>query len=110
MYLREIFIYQTINMSTETLASSIFLWNTVVEDLSTIACLQADTEHKFCTENGPDSDTSPFAVLTSPPVFLDENNIVKLGDSSLLKALAQASFANTYVGARTSKSLPSCRS
>ncbi|KAF8970777.1 kinase-like domain-containing protein, partial [Flammula alnicola] len=30
-------------------------------------------------------------------VFLDENNIVKLGDFGLSKALAQASFANTYV-------------
>jgi hypothetical protein len=31
-------------------------------------------------------------------VFLDENNSVKLGDFGLSKALAQASFANTYVG------------
>ncbi|KIY47270.1 kinase-like protein, partial [Fistulina hepatica ATCC 64428] len=31
-------------------------------------------------------------------VFLDENNLVKLGDFGLSKALAQASFANTYVG------------
>lgn len=31
-------------------------------------------------------------------VFLDENNVVKLGDFGLSKALAQASFANTYVG------------
>ncbi|EDR00959.1 uncharacterized protein LACBIDRAFT_145454, partial [Laccaria bicolor S238N-H82] len=31
-------------------------------------------------------------------VFLDENNCVKLGDFGLSKALAQASFANTYVG------------
>ncbi|KAI0779573.1 kinase-like domain-containing protein [Fomes fomentarius] len=31
-------------------------------------------------------------------VFLDENNNVKLGDFGLSKALAQASFANTYVG------------
>ncbi|THG95292.1 hypothetical protein EW026_g6334 [Hermanssonia centrifuga] len=31
-------------------------------------------------------------------VFLDENNAVKLGDFGLSKALAQASFANTYVG------------
>ncbi|KZP29082.1 kinase-like protein [Athelia psychrophila] len=31
-------------------------------------------------------------------VFLDENNIVKLGDFGLSKQLAQASFANTYVG------------
>ncbi|KAF8964912.1 kinase-like domain-containing protein [Flammula alnicola] len=30
-------------------------------------------------------------------VFLDENNIVKLGDFGLSKALAQTSFANTYV-------------
>ncbi|KDR69178.1 hypothetical protein GALMADRAFT_104121 [Galerina marginata CBS 339.88] len=31
-------------------------------------------------------------------VFLDENSSVKLGDFGLSKALAQASFANTYVG------------
>ncbi|KAJ6581454.1 kinase-like domain-containing protein [Mycena capillaripes] len=31
-------------------------------------------------------------------VFLDESNTVKLGDFGLSKALAQASFANTYVG------------
>ena len=36
-------------------------------------------------------------------VFLDENNTVKLGDFGLSKALAQASFANTYVGVRTSQ-------
>ena len=34
-------------------------------------------------------------------VFLDENNSVKLGDFGLSKALAQASFANTYVGVRS---------
>ena len=34
-------------------------------------------------------------------VFLDENNVVKLGDFGLSKALAQASFANTYVGVRS---------
>ncbi|TFK62958.1 kinase-like protein [Pluteus cervinus] len=31
-------------------------------------------------------------------VFLDENNMVKLGDFGLSKALPHASFANTYVG------------
>ncbi|KAF8953847.1 kinase-like domain-containing protein [Flammula alnicola] len=31
-------------------------------------------------------------------VFLDENKTVKLGDFGLSKVLAQASFANTYVG------------
>ncbi|KAJ7115921.1 kinase-like domain-containing protein [Mycena epipterygia] len=31
-------------------------------------------------------------------VFLDESNTVKLGDFGLSKSLAQASFANTYVG------------
>lgn len=35
-------------------------------------------------------------------VFLDENNRVKLGDFGLAKALAQASFAQTYVGVRFS--------
>lgn len=33
-------------------------------------------------------------------VFLDDSNNVKLGDFGLSKALAQASFANTYVGVR----------
>jgi serine/threonine protein kinase len=31
-------------------------------------------------------------------VFLDENNLVKLGDFGLSKVLTQASLANTYVG------------
>lgn len=35
-------------------------------------------------------------------VFLDENNVVKLGDFGLSKALSQSSFANTYVGVRVS--------
>src|ERR1700732_3591143 len=39
------------------------------------------------------------------PVFLDTSNTVKLGDFGLSKALAQASFANTYVGVRSSLSL-----
>jgi len=30
-------------------------------------------------------------------VFLDENNVIKLGDFGLSKQLMQASFANTYV-------------
>lgn len=34
----------------------------------------------------------------SASVFLDSNNNVKLGDFGLSKALAQANFANTYVG------------
>jgi len=33
-------------------------------------------------------------------VFLDDNNLVKLGDFGLSKALGPASFANTYVGVR----------
>lgn len=40
-------------------------------------------------------------------VFLDENNTVKLGDFGLSKQLAQASFANTYVGVRLIPSLSS---
>lgn len=46
-----------------------------------------------------DCDLTPlFPIFLS--VFLDENNNVKLGDFGLSKALAQASFANTYVGVR----------
>ena len=40
------------------------------------------------------------SLLLVGAVFLDENNLVKLGDFGLSKALAQASFANTYVGVR----------
>jgi serine/threonine protein kinase len=36
--------------------------------------------------------------ICQPAVFLDEANTVKLGDFGLSKALAQTSFANTYVG------------
>jgi hypothetical protein len=39
-------------------------------------------------------------MLILAVVFLDESNIVKLGDFGLSKQLAQASFANTYVGVR----------
>ena len=37
-------------------------------------------------------------MLMHTLVFLDDNNTVKLGDFGLSKQLAQASFANTYVG------------
>jgi hypothetical protein len=33
-------------------------------------------------------------------VFLDENQMIKLGDFGLSKALGAAGFANTYVGVR----------
>jgi hypothetical protein len=39
-------------------------------------------------------------------VFLDENNCVKLGDFGLSKALAQTSFANTYVGVGINHPVP----
>ena len=39
-----------------------------------------------------------FDIHKRITVFLDEKNTVKLGDFGLSKALAQASFANTYVG------------
>ena len=39
-----------------------------------------------------------FFYIQNIIVFLDANNTVKLGDFGLSKALAQASFANTYVG------------
>jgi len=50
----------------------------------------------------PDNGSSSYIVHRqlsnhSPPVFLDENNMVQLGDFGLSKALAQASFAGTYV-------------
>ena len=40
-------------------------------------------------------------TICYPPVFLDENNTVKMTDFGLSKALAQASFANMgYVTAQ----------
>jgi NIMA (never in mitosis gene a)-related kinase 2 len=55
----------------------------------------------------PDNGESPFIRLINLlkshfPVFLDEANKVKLGDFGLSKALAQTSFANTYVGVSVS--------
>lgn len=49
---------------------------------------------------------SRHVYAISSPVFLDENNSVKLGDFGLSKALPQASFANTYVGVRATISFP----
>ena len=40
----------------------------------------------------------PSSISEVTAVFLDDNHTVKLGDFGLSKALAQASFANTYVG------------
>jgi hypothetical protein len=40
------------------------------------------------------------SIWCSSLVFLDDNKSVKLGDFGLSKALAQANFANTYVGVR----------
>lgn len=37
-------------------------------------------------------------IIYKGVVFLDENQIIKLGDFGLSKALGTASFANTYVG------------
>jgi NIMA (never in mitosis gene a)-related kinase 2 len=51
-------------------------------------------------DNGP-SSPYPSSIFTHPSqVFLDSSNTVKLGDFGLSKALAQASFASTYVGVR----------
>jgi hypothetical protein len=49
-----------------------------------------------------------FQLILAGIVFLDENNRVKLGDFGLSKALAQASFANTYVGVRSVSGLYHC--
>ena len=38
-------------------------------------------------------------------MFLDKDNIIKLGDFGLSKAMASAAFTSTYVGVRPS-SLP----
>ena len=51
--------------------------------------------------------SSPISFATNSPtlVFLDESNIVKLGDFGLSKVLTQASLASTYVGVRAITSL-----
>jgi len=51
----------------------------------------------------PDNGSSSYIANRrffnySTPVFLNENNTVKLGDSGLSKAFEQASFESTYVG------------
>ena len=150
-------------MLTETLAFSIFLWNTAVGGtflllssnlqskidwypktrfgiISTRSCKRYTTviiptltndlevvqsliplqvngtrflaEHRFCIETSNLTMVHlPFLTIvrlfTSLPVFLDETHTVKLGDFGLSKALAQASFANTYVGVSAFKSIPS---
>jgi len=48
-----------------------------------------------------------FSFSKASSVFLDENHTVKLGDFGLSKALAQASFANTYVGVSIYDDTPS---
>lgn len=45
--------------------------------------------------------SSAVGLIEGESVFLDEAYTVKLGDFGLSKALAQASFANTYVGVST---------
>ncbi|KDR84684.1 hypothetical protein GALMADRAFT_111919 [Galerina marginata CBS 339.88] len=59
---------------------------------STITGASLETEHSSRRVQVLHRDLKPDNV------FLDENNSVKLGDFGLSKALAQASFANTYVG------------
>ena len=46
----------------------------------------------------PNSNGTFHDIQEQIIVFLDSNNTVKLGDFGLSKALAHASFANTYVG------------
>ena len=48
----------------------------------------------------PRSRIAGPSIRCSSVVFLDNNNCVKLGDFGLSKAVAQASFANTYLGVR----------
>ena len=82
---------------------------------STVTCSPTDAEggsqrvqilhHDLKPDNGTSSTVRTVAslIIYCPPVFLDENNRVKLGDFGLSKALAHASFGSTYVGVHHSQ-------
>ncbi|KAI8992906.1 kinase-like domain-containing protein [Trametes punicea] len=81
------------------------VWNYFMQILLALNhCHHPNGNHGRTSSAGTEADAKERRAqilhrdLKPDNVFLDENNIVKLGDFGLSKALHQASFANTYVG------------
>ncbi|TRM60001.1 kinase-like domain-containing protein [Schizophyllum amplum] len=80
------------------------IWNYFLQILLALHHCHHPHGHERSGSNGLDGDGRERRAqilhrdLKPDNVFLDESNTVKLGDFGLSKALAQASFANTYVG------------